>query len=290
MVDCKRKETIKSDVTMLTADTISYKIKNKILLQDIKFKVLPGEFVAIVGPNGAGKSTLLKILSGELRKYTGLVVLNGQHINALNTKILAAKRAVLSQNIALTLPFLVSEIVMMGRYSHFNADPSIIDKQIVEACLSQTGMLALKDRNYLTLSGGEKQRVQMARVLAQLEDSDTKEIPSEPKFLFLDEPVNGLDLKYQQQVMKIANDWKGTTNSVIAVLHDLNLASCYADKILLLNNGKQEVFDVPKNVLTKENIKKIYDVEVTLFSHYKDEKMYITPVNYFSGVENFIVM
>ncbi len=284
----KGKETIKSTITMLIANNISYKIKNKSLLKDINFELQPGELLAIVGPNGAGKSTLLKILSGELQKYTGSVLLNGQNLSSFNTKTLATKRAVLSQNISLTLPFIVSEIVMMGRYSYFDNKSSMRDKQIVEECLSQTGMLSFKDRNYLTLSGGEKQRVQLARVLAQLSENKTSK--SEAKFLFLDEPVNGLDLKYQQQVMKIAKDWKGTNNSVVAVLHDLNLASQYADKILLLNNGTMEALDVPANVFTKENIKRVYDVDVNFFSQSKETPLYIAPAGNFKSSKNFILV
>lgn len=260
---------------MLIADRISYSIKKKTILEEISFDVRPGEFLAVIGPNGAGKSTLLKILCGEIKKYSGKVLFQDYDLNTFKSLELATQRAVLSQSISLALPFKVSEVVMMGRYPHFKSAPSRVDHRIVEECLELTGMLHFKDRNYLTLSGGEKQRVHLARVLAQLNSQDAQD---KGKILFLDEPVNGLDLKYQQQVMKVAREWKGEMYSVVAVLHDLNLAAHYADRILLLNNGKQELLDVPAKVLTKENIKKVYDIEVRVLDSTPQSQLHIAPV------------
>lgn len=260
---------------MLSAENIQYEIKKKPILQGVSFDVKPGEFIAIIGPNGAGKSTLLKILCGELHRYTGKVLLNGQELASIKPKQLALHRAVLSQEIALTLPFKVSEVVMMGRYPHFDTNPVAEDHTIVDECLELTGMKAFKDRNYLTLSGGEKQRVHLSRVLAQLGGTQSSEDSS--KLLFLDEPVNGLDLKYQQLGMKIAREWKGANNAVVAVLHDLNLAAHFADRILLLNRGNQVILDTPEKVLTKENIKNVYDVEVSVRKESSD-KLHVTPV------------
>ena len=262
---------------MLTANNISYSIKNKRILKDVSFNAPQGQLLSIIGPNGAGKSTLLKILSSELQKYSGEVILNEKNITAQKAKDLALKRAVLSQSISLTLPFKVLEVVMMGRYPHFDSRPSAKDDCIVKESLVLTGMENFIDRNFLTLSGGEKQRVHLARVLAQLNSSKNSSA-TESKTLLLDEPINGLDLKYQQQVMQIVSEWKGANNTVIAVLHDLNLAAHYSDKILLLNNGEKELLDTPENVLTKENIKKVYDVEIKVVRETPAEKMYISPV------------
>ncbi len=262
---------------MLTADKICFSVKNKSILKEVQFEVQPGEFLAVIGPNGAGKSTLLKILCGELRDYSGKVILEDQELTKIKPKHLAVKRAVLSQSISLTLPYKVSEVVMMGRYPHFDSIPSSIDRLIVEESLELTGMAAFRERNYLTLSGGEKQRVHMARVLAQLNNKGNKS-NQDSKILFLDEPVNGLDLKYQQQVMKIAREWIGEKNVVIAVLHDLNLAAHYADKVLLLNQGHQESMDVPEKVLTKEIIKKVYDIDVRIVTEHETNKAFISPV------------
>jgi iron complex transport system ATP-binding protein len=277
---------------MLIADKISYKIKDRTILSEISFEANKGEFLAILGPNGAGKSSLLRILSGELKNNIGVAKIDGQKVSAIKPKELAFKRAVLSQNISLTLPFSVSEVVMMGRYPYFSAVPSADDVRIVEECLEMTGMLHFKERNYLTLSGGEKQRVHLARVLAQLADKPEEKNNQNPKILFLDEPVNGLDLKYQQQVMTIARAWKGTNNVVVAVLHDLNLAAHFSDRILLLNKGKQEELGTPDNVLTAENIKRVYDVDVKIFGDQKDERLYIAPVSPESneGFNKFIIV
>jgi iron complex transport system ATP-binding protein len=274
MVDRQRKETTYSYIIMLIADKISYSIKKNNILTNINFDVRPGEFLAIIGPNGAGKSTLLKILCGELKKHSGTVVFNGSDLTTFKPLELAVRRAVLSQSISLALPFKVSEVVMMGRYPHFKNAPSPADHAIVEECLTLTGMQHFNDRNYLTLSGGEKQRVHLARVLAQLQGELDK---PNSKILFLDEPVNGLDLKYQQQVMKVAREWKGDAHSVVAVLHDLNLAAHYADRILLLNQGKQEILDIPSKVLTKELIKKVYDVDVRIMDNTNQSNLHIVP-------------
>ncbi len=269
---------------MLTAEKISYAVKNKTILREIGFEVRPGELLAVIGPNGAGKSTLLKILSGELSHYAGKVSFQNQDLKKIKPREQALKRAVLSQSISLTLPFKVSEVVMMGRYPHFDSAPSLKDEQIVSECLDRVGMKAFSERNFLTLSGGEKQRIHLARVLAQLHtESD------EPRLLFLDEPVNGLDLKYQQQVMKIAREWMGPHNSVIAVLHDLNLAAHYADRVLLLDKGKQEILDTPEKVLTKENIHKVYDIEVQIIRQEENDAFYISPVFQNSSVKENVM-
>jgi iron complex transport system ATP-binding protein len=259
---------------MLIAENIHYSIKKKNILQQIHFELLPGELLSIIGPNGAGKSTLLKILCGELQKYSGAVRFSDRELKSIKPKQLALQRAVLSQSVALSLPFKVSEVVIMGRYPHFESIPSLHDKRIAEECLELVGMSHFRDRNYLTLSGGEKQRVHLARVLAQL-SGDTND--NTFKILFLDEPVNGLDLKYQYEVMKIARAWMGFNGIVVAVLHDLNLAARFADKILLLNKGQQEILDIPEKVLTKENIKKVYEVEVEVLNHAQQQSLYVHP-------------
>lgn len=261
---------------MLIANNIHYEVKNKPILQGISFDVRPGEFLAVIGPNGAGKSTLLKILCGALHRYTGKVSLHEQELSSIKPKQLSLHRAVLSQEISLTLPFKVSEVVMMGRYPHFDTNPSATDHRIVDECLELTGMQAFRDRNYLTLSGGEKQRVHLSRVLAQLSGAN-KTAEHSARLLFLDEPVNGLDLKYQQLVMKIAREWKSTSNAVVAVLHDLNLAAHFADRILMLNHGHQVILDTPEKVLTRENIKNVYDVDVSVLNG-SEHKLYVTPV------------
>jgi iron complex transport system ATP-binding protein len=259
---------------MLIADKISYSIKKTEILSDVSLEVQPGEILAIIGPNGAGKSTLLRILSGELKRYSGSILFNDKVLSSFKPVELAIRRAVLSQSISLSLPFTVLEVVMMGRYPYFKNLPSSFDEAIVEKCLWQTGIHHLSTRNYLTLSGGEKQRTHLARVLAQLQGELEN---GKGKILFLDEPVNGLDLKYQQQVMKISREWKGEKNVIVAVLHDLNLAAQYADRILLLHEGKKEIIDVPSKVLTKENIKKVYDVDVRILEEPMKSSLYLSP-------------
>ena len=183
---------------MLRTENISYSIGKKSILDGISAEFHPGEFNMILGPNGSGKSTFLKIFSGEIHRNHGNVFYAGKQIRAIKNDELAKYRAVMSQQPELSFPLTVDEVVMMGRYPHFNFNPSKKDESICGEVMQRMNLQSFSDRNYLTLSGGEKQRVQFARVLAQVWEQPRNGL----RYLFLDEPLASLDIKYQKEFYK----------------------------------------------------------------------------------------
>ena len=243
---------------MLKAEHICYSIGGKTLLNDISLAFEPGKMNLIIGPNGAGKSTLMRILSGQAKSDTGDVQYEDRNISAMKEAELATCRAVLSQNIEVAFPMQVHEIVMMGRYPHFRQAPSKIDREICGEAMKLFDVDALGNRNYMTLSGGEKQRVHFARVCAQIWDTGQTGC----RYLLLDEPLTFLDIHYQIDLMeKITAMLRNSSLVVAGVLHDLNLAIKYADNIVLMHEGTILAQGVRENVLTRENIKTAFRIE-----------------------------
>ncbi len=195
----------------------------------------PGQFNVILGPNGAGKSTLLRIAAGLLRPTTGEVRYDGRVLTAFSADALARKRAVLSQHVELAFPLAVEDVVLMGRYPHYGRVPSARDREIVGRALELVGMAAKRQQPYPTLSGGEQQKVQLARVLAQIWNYD---LPREHKYLFLDEPTTNLDIQYQLAVLDVARSLLDHECTVVAVLHDVNTALEYGDRFLVMAGGR----------------------------------------------------
>lgn len=218
---------------MLNAKRLSFKVGDKTLLHETSVEFAAGKFHVVMGANGAGKSTMLKILSGELKPSSGEVYLDGTDLREYSKNSLAMRRAVLSQHYHLAFPITAEEIVLMGRYPYFATRPSAKDNAVCSEAVKLMDVGHLLQRDYTTLSGGEAQKVQMSRVLSQI----WSEEEMEGRLLFLDEPVSHLDVKYQHQLMKVAKDFcrKGTT--VIAVLHDINLAIAFADRLLFMKDG-----------------------------------------------------
>lgn len=218
---------------MLNAKRLSFKVGGKTLLHETSVDFAAGGFHVIMGANGAGKSTLLKLLSGESKPSSGEVYLDGTDLRGYSKNSLAMRRAVLSQHYHLAFPITVEEIVLMGRYPYFATKPSAKDSAVCNEAVKLMDVTHLLQRDYTTLSGGEAQKVQMSRVLSQI----WSEEEVEGRLLFLDEPVSHLDVKYQHQLMRVAKDFchKGTT--VIAVLHDINLAISFADRLLFMKEG-----------------------------------------------------
>jgi iron complex transport system ATP-binding protein len=248
---------------MLSAKNISFNIGKKAILQNVNAEFLPGEFAMILGPNGSGKSTFLKIFSGEINRFHGTVSYNNKDIGNIKKEDLAKYRAVMSQQPELSFPLTVEEVVMMGRYPHFVFNPNKKDIEICDEVLALMNLTSFKNRNYTTLSGGEKQRVQYARVLAQVWQPAADEI----RYLFLDEPLNNLDIKYQQEFLKIATSLKNKHTVLVAVMHDINLAAQYADKILFFSNGKLAAQGTPQQTLTIALLKEIFDIDTYLITH-----------------------
>ncbi|MBL7891080.1 MAG: heme ABC transporter ATP-binding protein [Bacteroidia bacterium] len=243
---------------MLVAENISYKIGDKTLLENVSLSFEPGKLNLIIGPNGAGKSTLIKTLCNQIRPDTGHIFYANRDINKISITELARIRSVLSQNIELAFPLRVNEVVMMGRYPHFVNDPTEQDELACMESMQFFDVDYLSDRNYMTLSGGEKQRVHFARVISQI----WYPITGNYRYLFLDEPLTFLDVRYQFNFMrKIVELLKNTDIVVVGVVHDLNLAAKFSDKIILLNDGKVIASGNKYEVLTKENVKTTYQLE-----------------------------
>ncbi len=245
---------------MLRADHVHYTVGSKKILTDVSIAVTPGEMVALCGPNGAGKSTLLRILSGEQPPTRGEVSFRDIPLASWPPLDLARARAKLSQSSQLSFSFRVSEVIEMGRFPH---DTPAQTPAVIEQCMERVGVTELADRYYPSLSGGEKQRVDLARVLAQL-TSDTPE----PKLLLLDEPTSALDLLHQEIALELAHTLSREKNfGVIVVLHDLNLASSWADRILLMQEGRLTYGGPPDHVLTPTILQEVYGIEVLVLEH-----------------------
>lgn len=242
---------------MLRVEKVSFEIQGRKLLKEISFQVRPGEVLAILGANGAGKSTLMEILCGECKTHTGIVKLHGKAMHDYDTRELAKCRALMSQQQHVTLAFKVGEIVLMGRYPHYKASPSQRDLDIVEEVMTICGITEMSDRVYMSLSGGEQQRVQLARVLAQVWDS-------KESLLLLDEPISALDMHYQQKVLAIAKALSRKGFMVVMVVHDVNFAAIYADRILMLKNGRKLYDGTPIEVLNKSNLYTVFSVETAV--------------------------
>lgn len=256
---------------MIDIQNIDYSIKSKQLISQITFSARQGEFIAILGPNGAGKSTLLRVLTGEIKQSRGAVRLGERTLSDYSTNELARTRAVLEQHSPISMPFTVREIVLMGRYPHRKSSAVSLDLNIANACMRKTGIEHLAHRIFNTLSGGEKQRVQLARVFAQISGCEKETC----KCLFLDEPVNSLDVKFQHSTLQLASDFRKKGNVVIAVLHDINLAARYADKILLMKNGQQLAFGNLDEILTSKILSKCYEFDVQVQENPFDTKPHV---------------
>jgi iron complex transport system ATP-binding protein len=266
---------------MISVQNISFRIGQKTILHKLSFTLRAGELTVVLGQNGAGKSTLLRILSGEQKPTEGKLFLGDDNLHSLPFRVLAHKRAVLSQQYPAGLPFTCEEIVMMGRYPHFNSQPAVKDKDIVRQCMEEMQVQSFAQRSYPTLSGGEQQRVQMARVLAQLKGNgeETRQSFSVPlkaiqadwpgngKVLLLDEPTASMDCLYQQLCLSKAKELSGQGYTVLVILHDLNLAAQFADTILLLKQGKLITRGTPREVLQPSFINEAYDMEVEVLEN-----------------------
>ncbi len=239
---------------MIKGHQISYSHKKYPILNSIDISVEYGEFLAIVGPNGAGKSTLLSVLANELKTgETQSVLFKNKLFKEWDLRELAKNKAKFSQHNTNDIPLLIKDVVMMGRYPYFNSIPKPEDILAIESSMQETDILHLKDREYNSLSGGEKQRVHLARTLAQLKNDITH------KLLFLDEPLNNLDIKHQHKALKTIKEFTQKANTAIVVLHDLNLAAQFADKILLMKNGKATAHGKPQEVFNEKIISDAYN-------------------------------
>lgn len=224
------------------------------VLAGIDLQVDPGEFVAVVGPNGAGKSSLLRAVTGEW-PCSGQVHIGGRELGTWPREPLARRLAVMTQHPHLAFDFTVREVVALGRLPHRGAGRRA-DARVVAEVLDALALAPFAERSYLALSGGERQRVQFARVAAQVWE------PAEPALLLLDEPTSALDLAQQQSVLGLADALRARGVAVVAVLHDLNLAARYADRVALLRQGRLCALAPPDEALRPDALQAVFGVEV----------------------------
>ena len=252
---------------LLEASGVSLSFGPRRLLGQVSLDVEAGEVVALVGPNGAGKSTLLGVLAGDTRPDAGEVRLLGRDIRDYTGRELSRHRAVLTQEFALSFPFTVREVVEMGRSPWAGRDTAHEDARIVEAAMASTDVTHLGERHYPSLSGGEKARVSLARVLSQTTD-----------LVLLDEPTAALDLKHQEQVMRIARRLAAEGRGVLIIMHDLTLAAGYADRVGVLTEGALLGPLPPGEMLQPALLTEVYQVEVEVIAHPQTGKPLILPI------------
>lgn len=241
---------------MLEARNLSFAVGSKTLVNSVNLEVKPGEMVALLGPNGAGKSTLLKMLCGQSRPSSGSVLFEGKELGQWAPRELARRRAVLPQSSAVPFEFTALEIVLLGRSPHGDASAH---EAVARTAMEKTESLHLADRTVTTLSGGEMQRVQLARVLVQIGLDG-----GAPRCLMLDEPISNLDPAHQHSALQIASDLAKDGAAVLVVLHDLNLAAQYATRLVLMKAGAIITDGLPSEVLTEGQIGEVFGVKATV--------------------------
>ncbi len=246
---------------MMHLHDATYRIGPNTLVDGVTLALRPGEVLAVVGANGAGKTTLLRLLSGELRPSSGAVCLDGRPLGAFAPEHLARRRAVLPQHSTLGFGFSVQEVVLLGRTPH--RTPPARDLEIAAGAMQAAGVAHLAARRYPTLSGGEQQRVHLARALAQIWEASGPGA----RYLLLDEPTASLDLAHQHAVLGVARRCAAAGVGVLAVLHDLNLAAQHADRIAVLRRGRLLAEGPPEAVLTPEIIRRAFDISVLVTRH-----------------------
>jgi len=244
---------------MIQVDHVYKKYGESTVLDDVSFSVMKGECFGIIGPNGSGKSTLLKQLSAVERADSGVVQLDGKPVEQHTRRSLAQWLAVLQQESLPPIGFSVREVVEMGRFPFQNwlGGEKLDVDALIDSIIDKLGLAELQHRSLDQLSGGERQRAALGKTMAQ-----------QPKLLMLDEPTTYLDIGHQIQLMEQIRAWQKEANmTVIAVLHDLNLASLYCDRILMLNKGKVVSIGTPQQILNSELIRDVYGITPIVVDH-----------------------
>lgn len=238
-------------MSLLVASAVSVELDGRPVLREVSLELVPGEVLALVGPNGAGKSTLLSVLAGERAPTAGTVTLDDRDLGTFAPLELARRRSVLTQENTLSFPFRVIEVIQMGRSPWTRSAELAADADVVAAAAEAADVVHLADRRFTELSGGERARVSLARVLAQ----DTG-------IVFLDEPTAALDLRHQEDVLRVARGLAASGRSVVVVVHDLSLAGAVADRVALLSGGALVALGTPAEVLTAASISEVYGLPV----------------------------
>lgn len=237
-------------------DGVTLTLGDNTVLRDVSLELRAGEVLALLGPNGAGKSTLLSLLSGDLEPDKGTVRFGGRPMREWSLGELSRNRSVLLQDNQLMFPFTVLQVVEMGRAPWRRTSREEDDNEAISAAIDAADIGHLSTRRVPSLSGGERARTAFARVIA-----------GRTGVLLLDEPTAALDLKHQESVLGLARDRAAAGDAVLVVLHDLNLAGAYADRIALLRDGEIYACDVPEKVLVPETVSEVYQTPVEVIPH-----------------------
>ena len=253
----------------IEANSINIDLNGRPILKDVSIKIKQGEVLSVIGPNGAGKSTLLKSLAGDIRPTNGEIYYDKRNINKVNIQERAFTRSVMSQLQTIAFDFSVKEIIEMGWVDRGESTYASEFENAVINVVTKCGVKDLINRNFNTLSGGEQRRIHFARTLLQLwRPSDSKD----PKYLLLDEPTANLDLTYEVKLLNIVKETANEGTGVMLVLHDLNLAAKFSDKIVLIDKGGVVKMGVPKEVLNSKILSKVYDIEIKV----QEDPLFIT--------------
>ena len=249
----------------IQARDVSVTINGAAILDSVSLDIVAGELLALVGPNGAGKSTMLGVLSGDLKPSSGSVQLDGRSLGSYSHLELARRRSVLTQENHVSFAFTVAEVVEMGRSPWAKTPQLSEDDDAIQSALTAADVSHLLTRHYGSLSGGEKARVSLARVLAQ-----------RTEVVFLDEPTAALDLRHQEEVMRTAAALAASGRAVVVVVHDLSLAAAYASRVALISGGRLDAVGTPAEVFTAERIHRVYGLPVEIVT--RDSRPVILPV------------
>lgn len=253
-------------VPVLSAERVTVRIGGRTLLDAVDLEVYAGEVLALVGPNGAGKSTLLGVVAGDTDPDSGRTVLDGTDLHRWRLGDLARRRALLTQANSVAFPFTVREIVAMGRAPWAALPEGNHDEEIIEESLAATDTSSLRSRTFPTLSGGEKARASLSRALAQ-----------RAGVLLLDEPTAAVDLRHQEIVLELARTVADAGGAVVVVLHDLELAAAWSDRLVMISGGRIRAEGPPDRVLTAELVEEVYQQPVLVDRHPVTGDLLVTP-------------
>jgi iron complex transport system ATP-binding protein len=248
---------------LLEARGVEVRAGRKSLIRDVTLSLAPGDFLAVIGPNGAGKSTFMGALSGDRRVARGEVLLDGQPIAHWPKRVLARRRAVLPQHSSVAFDFTARQIATLGLLAQRDRLSDRRMRELADAALAETEAAAFADTSYTVLSGGERQRVQLARVFLQSDAERLIDLNAEAPFLLLDEPIAGLDLSHQHAALAGARRRADKGVGVLAVLHDLNMAARYADRVAIFENGAMTALGPTATVLEPERLSQVFSTPIT---------------------------
>jgi len=252
----------------ISVSDVCYTTNGADLVCDVSLDLAPGDRVAVVGPNGAGKSTLLKLLSGDLHPTRGSITYDGIDVSTLPVRRLATQRAFLAQRQAESIAFSVRQVVEMGRYAYRN-DVSVgagEDRRAVTEALETLDLMALQNRRVSSLSGGERQRTAIARTIAQ-----------ETPLILLDEPTTALDIGHQEMVLRVMQSLGRMGRTVVAVVHDLNMATAF-DRVVLLSSGGVTASGTPDTVLNSKSLTAVYGHPIEVVQHPLRSSVLVLPL------------